>query len=142
MRERGSESDIQVAMAMVAAFAARDMARMLAIADPGIVIAAGHLVERTGRTDSYRGHEGLSELLRDLANIWEDLRVTPREYRHLGGAVVVTATLAAHSDGAMLLGSVAWIYRVRRGRIVSIEVFRSGGDALAALNTPGARVGA
>jgi ketosteroid isomerase-like protein len=132
MRKRAGESDIEVAMAMFAAFAAGDTARMLAIADPGIVVAAGPLAERTGRSSSYRGHEGLSELLRDLAKIWDDLRVTPREYRHLGGAVLVTATLSARSEGAMLLGSVAWIYRVRRRRVVSIEVFRSGDDALAA----------
>jgi ketosteroid isomerase-like protein len=125
-------------MAMFAAFAAHDLDRMLAIADPGIVVDAGQLAERTGRSDSYRGHEGLSELLSDLAKIWDDLRVTPREYRHLGGAVLVTATLSARSEGAMMLGTVAWVYRVRRRRVVSIEVFRSGDDALAARNTVGA----
>jgi hypothetical protein len=139
VRRRRTKSDIQVATAMVAAFAAQDIERMVALTDPGIVVAGGPLTERSGRTSPYRGHEGLSELLRDLAKFWGELRVNPREYRHVGGAVLVTATLAAHAQGAMLTGSVAWIYRVRRRKVVSVEVFRSGGEALAALDRVGAR---
>jgi hypothetical protein len=59
--------------------------------------------------------------------------VTPQEYRAVGGAVLVSATLTAHSSSSMLTGSVAWVYRVRRRRVVSVEVFRCSGDALAAL---------
>lgn len=132
-RRRRDESDIQVAQAMFAAFAAQDTERMLALTDPGIFVAGGPIAELTGRPDPYRGHEGLRELLRDLAKIWEELLVTPREYRPVGGAVLVTATLAGHSQAATLTGSVAWIYRMRRRKIVSVEVFRSGSEAVAAL---------
>jgi len=45
--------------------------------------------------------------------------------------------LSAHSQAAMLTGSVAWVYRLRRRKVVSVEVFRCEADALASL--PAAR---
>jgi ketosteroid isomerase-like protein len=119
---------------MFAAFAAQDRERMLSLAHPRVVVDGGHLAERTGRRDPYRGHDGLTELLGDLAKVWDELEVTPREYRRVGRAVLMTATLAAHSRGTMLTGSVAWIYRMRRRKLVSIEVFRCRDDALAAID--------
>jgi ketosteroid isomerase-like protein len=133
-RGKRDERDIEVAVAMFAAFTAQNTERMVALADPGVFVAGAPIAERTGRPDPYLRHEGLRELVRDLATTWTELRVTPREYRHLGGAVLVTATVTAHSQGAMLTGSVAWIYRMRRGKVASIEVFRSGTDALSAVS--------
>jgi hypothetical protein len=118
---------------MFDAFLAQDTERMLALADPSISVAGAPIAERTGRPAPYLGQEGLRQLVRDLAKTWTEVRVMPQEYRHVGGAVLVTATLAAHSQGAMLTGSVAWVYRVRRRKVVSIEVFRSRDDALAAV---------
>jgi hypothetical protein len=119
---------------MVAAFIAQDTDQMVALAEPEVFVAGAPIAERTGRSDPYRGHEGLREVVRDLAEIWKDLRVTPQEYRPVGEAVLVIATLSAHSEAAMLTGSVAWVYRLRRRKVVSVEVFRSGADALASLN--------
>lgn len=133
-RARQEASDVQIAGAMFAAFAAQDRERMLALAHPRVVVDGGHLAERTGRTDLYLGHDGLKDLLSDLARVWEELEVTPRESRRVGRAVLMTATLAAHSQGATLTGSVAWIYRMRRRKVVSIEVFRCREDALAAID--------
>jgi hypothetical protein len=40
-----------------------------------------------------------------------DTRVSGRqEYRAVGGAVLVSATLTAHSSSSVLTGSVAWVY--------------------------------
>jgi hypothetical protein len=122
-----------VASEFVAAFAGHDRSRMLALADPRISVVAGHLAERTGRRDPYHGHDGLGELLDDVTKAWTELEVTPQEYLHAGRAVLVTGTLSARSEGAMLTGSVAWIYRMRRRKVVSIEIFRCRDDALAAI---------
>jgi ketosteroid isomerase-like protein len=134
VRGRREQSDIELAKAMFAAFIAQDAERMLALADGDISVAGAPIAERTGRSAPYIGREGLMELVRDLAKTWTDLHVMPREYIHVGGAVLVTATMTAHSQGGMLTGSVAWVYRVRRHKVVSVEVFRSRNDALAALD--------
>ena len=118
---------------MFDAFTTQDVDRMVALADRDISVAGGPIAERTGRSDPYRGHDGLRELVRDLANSWSEVAVTPQEYRHVGGAILVSATLTAHSQDSMLTGSVAWLYRVRRRKVVSVEVFRCCDDALASL---------
>jgi hypothetical protein len=128
-----------VARAMFAAFTAQDADCMVTLADRDISVAGGPITERTGRSDPYRGHEGLRELVADLAKSWSEVVVTPQEYRPVGGAVLVTATLTAHSQAAMMTGSVAWVYRVRRRKVVSVEVFRCCGDALASLEPARAR---
>ena len=134
MRGRREESDIELAKAMLAAFLAQDAERMLALADADISVSGAPITERTGRSAPYIGREGLRELVRDLEKTWTELHVMPREYTHVGGAVLVTATMTAHSQGGMLTGSVAWLYRMRRRKVVSVEVFRSRNDALAALD--------
>jgi ketosteroid isomerase-like protein len=134
VRGRREESDIELAKGMFAAFIAQDAERMLALAGPGISVAGAPIAERTGRSAPYVGQEGVRDLLRDLSKTWTDLRVMPREYRHVGGAVLVTATMSAHSSEGMLTGSVAWVYRVRRRKVVSVEVFRCREDALAAVD--------
>jgi pimeloyl-ACP methyl ester carboxylesterase len=133
VRGRHKASDVRVANAMFTAFAEHDAERMLGLADPGISVDVGEFGERTGRGAPYEGHAGLSELLSDLATIWKDLQVTPLEYHHIGRSGLVTATLEGHSQGAMLTGSVAWVYRVRRRKVVAIQVFRCRDDALAAV---------
>jgi ketosteroid isomerase-like protein len=134
VRGRREESDIELAKAMFAAFIGQDAERMLALADAGISVAGAPIAERTGRSAPYVGREGLRELVRDLAKTWTELRVMPSEYSHIGGAVLVTATMTAHSEDGMLTGSVAWVYRVRRHKVMSVEVFRSRSDALAAID--------
>jgi ketosteroid isomerase-like protein len=132
-RGRRDAKNVEVAMAMLAAFTAQDADRMVALAEPEVFVGGAPIAERTGRSDPYRGHDGLREVVRDLAEIWKDLRVTPQEYRPIGDAVLVIATLSAHSQAAMLTGSVAWVYRLRRRKVISVEVFRCEADALASL---------
>jgi hypothetical protein len=133
VRGRRGQRNIEAARAMFGAFIAQDTERMIGLSDPRISVAGGPIAERTGRTDPYRGHEGLRELARDLAKTWSEVVVTPQEYRAIAGAVLVSATLTAHSSSSMLTGSVAWVYRVRRRKVVSVEVFRCYDDALATL---------
>jgi ketosteroid isomerase-like protein len=124
---------VDVATAMFAAFTAQDPDQMVALTDPDVSVAGAPIAERTGRSDPYRGHEGIRDLVRDLAETWSEVHVAPQEYRPIGDAVLVIATLSAHSQAAMLTGSVAWVYRLHRRKVVSVEVFRCEADALASL---------
>ena len=68
-------TDIEVVKATFAAFAARDLDRVLALADPDIEFIAV-TGEHAGRTDPYRGHDGMRQYFRDVAAVWEELRLT------------------------------------------------------------------
>jgi ketosteroid isomerase-like protein len=125
-------SDIEVVKAMFAAFAARDLETVLALADPAIEFTAV-TGEHAGRTDPYRGHDGMRQYFRDVAAVWEELRLTPREFRPVGDTILVTGKVTARSRGRTVTGSTGWIWRVREGKVVYGKVYASAADAIAAI---------
>jgi ketosteroid isomerase-like protein len=126
-------ADIEVVKAMFAAFAARDLETVLTLADPDIEFTAV-TGEHAGRTDPYRGHDGLRAYFRDVADVWEELRLTPREFRRAGELVLVTGKVSARSRGRTVTGSTGWIWQVRGGKVVYGRVYASAADAIAALD--------
>jgi ketosteroid isomerase-like protein len=125
-------TDIEVVKATFAAFAARDLDAVLALADPDIEFTAV-TGEHAGRTDPYRGHDGLRQYFRDVAAVWEELHLTPREFRAVGDQVLVTGKVTARSHGRTVSGSTGWTWRVHEGKVVEAKVFGSAADAIAAL---------
>ena len=125
-------TDIDVVKAMFAAFADRDLDTVLALADTDIEFTAV-TGEHAGHTDPYRGHAGMRQYFRDVASVWEELRLTPREFRPSGDLVLVTGKVSARSRGRTVSGSTGWIWRVRDGKVVYGKVYASAADAIAAL---------
>jgi ketosteroid isomerase-like protein len=125
-------TDLEVVKTSFAAFAERDLARVLELADPDIEFTAV-TGEHAGRTDPYRGHEGLRQYFRDVASIWEELRLTPREFRASGDRILVTGKVSARSKSRTVTGSTGWIWRVRDGKVTYVRVYASAADAVAAL---------
>jgi ketosteroid isomerase-like protein len=125
-------TDIEVVKAIFAAFAERDLDGVLALADPDIEFTAV-TGEHAGRTDPYRGHEGMRQYFRDVASVWEELRLTPREFREANGLVLVIGKVSARSTSRTVTGSTGWLWRVRDGKVVHGRVYGSAADALAAL---------
>jgi ketosteroid isomerase-like protein len=127
-------TDIDVVKAMFAAFAARDLEAVLALAHADIEFNAV-TGEHAGRTDPYRGHEGMRQYLRDVASVWEELRLTPREFRGYGDLVLVTGKVSARSRSRTISGSTGWIWRVRDGKVVFGRVYLSAADATEAIES-------
>jgi ketosteroid isomerase-like protein len=126
-------TDIELVKAMFAAFAARDLETVLSMADPDVELTAV-TGEHAGRTDPYRGHDGLRAYFRDVAAVWEELRLTPREFRAEGDLILVTGKVSARSRSRTVTGSTGWLWRVRDGRVVYVRVYASAADAIAALD--------
>ena len=124
---------IEVVKAMFAAFAARDVDAVLALADAEIELTAV-TGEHAGRTDPYRGHAGMRQYFRDVASVWEELRLTPRDFRASGDVILVTGKVSARSRSRTVTGSTGWIWRVRDGKVTYIRVYASAADATAALD--------
>jgi ketosteroid isomerase-like protein len=129
-------TDIELVKAMFAAFAARDLETVLSLADPDVELTAV-TGEHAGRTDPYLGHDGLRAYFRDVAAVWEELRLTPREFREAGDLILVTGKVSARSRSRTVTGSTGWLWRVRDGRVVCVRVYASAADAIAALDAEG-----
>jgi ketosteroid isomerase-like protein len=126
-----ADMDVMVVKAVFAAFAERDVERVLELIDPEVEFTPV-TNDFAGRTEPYRGHEGIREYLRDVSLVWDDLRLTPSEYRKVGGNVLVIGRVSARSAARIVDGSTGWIWRVRDGRVVYGRVYASAGDAEAA----------
>ena len=125
-------TDIEVVKASFAAFAARDLDAALALMDPDVELTA-MTGEQAGRTEPYRGHEGMRQYFRDVATVWEELHLTPRDFRASGDLILVTGKVSARSRSRTVTGSTGWIWRVRDGKVTYVRVYPSAADAIAAL---------
>ena len=125
-------TDIEVVKASFAAFAARDLEAVLALSAPDVEFIAV-TGEHAGRTEPYRGHDGLRQYFRDVAAVWEELRLTPREFRAAGDRILVTGRVSARSRSRTVTGSTGWIWRVDNGKVTHVHVYPSAADAIAAM---------
>jgi len=83
------ENDMDVVKAVFEAFAERDVEGVVAHAHPDVELSA--VTGDAGRTDPYRGHDGLRQYFRDVAAVWDELRIVPGEFRQNGDTILVTA---------------------------------------------------
>ncbi len=115
------------------AFAARDAVRLLELVHPEIEFhtVTGPLAERS---EPYRGHAGLTDYLRDVALVWEELRPEAQELRDVGeDTVLVLGRVYAWGSGRVIDGPAGWVWRMRDGLAVYGRVYESRGEALAAV---------
>jgi ketosteroid isomerase-like protein len=126
-------SDVEVVKAVFAAFAERDLERVLELCAPDLEFIAV-TSDYAGRTGPYRGHEGMRQYFRDVAEVWDELRLTPTDYRVVGDQVLVTGRVSARSPARVVSGSTGWVWRIRGGKVVRIHVYASAGDAIAAVS--------
>jgi ketosteroid isomerase-like protein len=129
--------DVAVVKAVFAAFAERDFERVLDLVDPEFEFTTV-TSDYAGRTGPYRGHDGMREYFRDVALVWDDLRLTPHEFREVGDTILVTGRVNARSPARIVDGSTGWVWRVREGRVVYGRVYASAGDAERAVMGDGA----
>ena len=122
---------MDVVKAVFAAFAERDVEGVLAYASPDIEFSAV-TGDHAGRTEPYRGHDGLRQYFRDLTEVWDELRIVPGEFRQTDDTVLVTGRVSARSPARIVAGSSGWIWRLRNGQVVYARVYPSAADAMAA----------
>jgi ketosteroid isomerase-like protein len=131
------EEDRQLIEAVYAAFAERDVEGVLRRLHPDVEFTAV-TGDTIGRTDPYRGHDGMRQYFRDVAELWDELRVVPGDYRQSGDTILVTGRVSARSPARIVAGSTGWIWRLAQGLVVYARVYPSAADAMAAFEGRGA----
>ena len=128
---------MDVVKAVFVAFAERDVEGVLAHASTDIEFSAV-TGDHAGHAGAYRGHDGLRQYFRDVADVWDELRIVPGEFRQSGDTILVTGRVSARSPARIVAGSTGWIWRVVGGLIVYARVYPSAADAVAAFEGRGA----
>lgn len=119
-------SDPQMALVerLYNAFNRRDSEEIVAVCDEGLEFFPAVTAEAVGRDAPYVGPDGLRDYLADVAEVWEELLITPSELQRRGERLLVRGRVYARSreQGIRDL-PVAWIWQVSEGRFVRGEVF-------------------
>jgi ketosteroid isomerase-like protein len=80
--------------------------------------------EEVGRNTPYTGKEGLSDYLSDVATVWEELLVTPKQVEQRGDSLLVQGRVYLRSRALGIRDMpTAWIWDLRDGRFIRGRVF-------------------
>jgi ketosteroid isomerase-like protein len=80
--------------------------------------------EEVGRNTPYVGKEGLSTYLGDVATVWEDLLVTPKQVEQRGDSLLVQGRVYLRSRALGIRDMpTAWIWDLCDGRFIRGRVF-------------------
>ena len=90
--------------------------------------------ERVFNPDTYRGHDGIRRFYEGVRDAWESYRWDVEETRVAGDSVVAMLHCKGQSreGGPEVDWRVAWLWKLRGGRPVSLRFYRHRADALEA----------
>jgi serine phosphatase RsbU (regulator of sigma subunit)/ketosteroid isomerase-like protein len=113
-------------------FNRRDVTGIVGICDEEMGFFPSGTAEALGRDAPYVGPAGLQEYMADVAEVWEELLITPSELERRGESLLVRGRVYARSRELGIRDvPVAWIWGVREGRFVRGEVFSDPEQAVA-----------
>jgi ketosteroid isomerase-like protein len=113
------------------AFNRRDAAEIVALCDEEMEFFAV-TAEEVGRGEPYRGTEGLRAYLDDVATVWEDLLVTPKQVEQQGDSLLVRGRVYLRSRALGIRDMpTAWIWDLSDdGRFIRGQVFIDPEEAI------------
>jgi ketosteroid isomerase-like protein len=119
-------------------FSQRDVPGLLSLcADDVEFLPVTAMVAADG--EPYRGHEGITRYVADVARVWEELTVEPSEFHRAGDDTVVSVgRVYAWGVGRVIDAPVGWLWRFGPdGNAVYGRVYESRAEALAAAGLAG-----
>jgi len=122
----GRTQDIDVVRAVYAAFNARDIEAALAYIAPDCRLDLRGTAARIGRTEPYRGPEGLRQYFADVAGFWEELSIHAEDFRAIPGSVIVMGHVDGRLGGEPVRRSAIWTWKVSEGKATYVAVADMG----------------
>jgi ketosteroid isomerase-like protein len=124
------EDNVKLIRKVFDAFRSRDVDATLELMDPDVEFFAPTATLAHEGT-SYRGHDGVRAYFADVERLWEELRVTPTEYRAEGDTVLVLGQIHVRGAVGYLADSPAgWLWRLADGKVVHGHVYTNPDDAV------------
>lgn len=113
-------------------FNRRDEACIVELCDDSMAFYPVVTAEAVGREAPYKGPAGLHDYLVDVAEIWDELQISPGDVEVRDDTLLVRGRVYARSRELGIRDvPVAWIWRVRDGLFVRGEVFPDPDQAVA-----------
>lgn len=103
------------------AFARRDIEGMLQHVAEDCEMDVPGTQELSGRTEPYRGPEGVREYFADAQRVWAELTLYAEDIRAAADGVVVFGHVEGLHDGERLARRVVWVWELRDGKAVRVR---------------------
>lgn len=132
-----SHENVRLVRDWVAAINAGNAEWLVELADPDVDYMP-YLAALSGAAGAYRGHQGLRQYVRDLAEAWSWYAVEIHRLEDLGDDVLMEGRLRGRgrTSGLDVDAEMAWIHTFRpgtgKGRYVRLRYFGTRSDALEA----------
>jgi ketosteroid isomerase-like protein len=127
-----SQENVEIVRRSFEAIADGDVDALLSLYDPAVQFLplTGTQVESGG----YRGHRGVRDYFVEAGEIWDEMRPYAEQVQASGDQVVVIGGCAVRGkgSGAVTDSPLAWVVKVRDGKITSHRGFRTADEALEA----------
>jgi len=119
-----SDQRVELVERLYRCFNRRDESGIVELCDEEMAFFPVGTAEAIGREAPYKGKSGLHDYLTDVAEVWEELQITPSEVDCRGDRLLVRGRVYARSrDLGIRDVPIAWIWEVRDGHFVHGEVF-------------------
>jgi PAS domain S-box-containing protein len=90
-----------------------------------IVLRPSLTMRQAGRTEPYRGRQGVLDYFRDLTEVWDDLHSVTTRIRPAGPSVIAFGQVTGVRDGRREVAETLSVVRFRDGKIISIETVQT-----------------
>ncbi len=127
-----SQENVEIVRRSFDAIGSNDVDALLSLYDPAVEFLplTGTQVESGG----YRGHQGVRDYFAEVGEVWDELRPYAERMQTVGDLVVVVGGCAVRGRGSGVVSDspLAWVIKVRDGKITSHRGFRTADEALEA----------
>ena len=125
----GIEDDLAVVRAILAAFARRDIDAALALMSADCELHLEGTARLVGRSEPYRGHDGMREYFADVRRAWDELSLHAEDFRVIPGSVIVMGHVTGVRDGEPVRRNAVWTWKLRNGKAAHIRASDIGPPA-------------
>ena len=132
-----AQENVELVHQLVDAVAEQDLARLIQLTDPEVEFHSVFAQLREGGV--YRGHDGIRQYMKDVAETAEILQATIDDTLAVGALVLAVGRLTYRGKGSQVEteAPVGYFLKVRRGRLLKLRAFQDPEQAIAAFGQPG-----
>jgi ketosteroid isomerase-like protein len=115
------EAEVATVRAIYDAFSRRDVEGMLEHVADDCVIDLPGTAERAGRSEPYRGPDGVRQYFADAALVWNELTLYAEDIRAASDGVVVFGHIEGEHHGEAVRRRVIWLWQLRSGKAMRVS---------------------
>jgi ketosteroid isomerase-like protein len=127
-----SQENVEIVLAAYGHLNRGDVDALIELCDDDFLM---DMSERVFNPDTYRGSHEILRFYEGVQSAWDTYQWTVEDTRAAGHAVVATVHCRGQGrdSGPWAEWRVAWLWRVERGRLISVRFYRDPPSALKAV---------